>query len=60
MEEMILSPIGLMLGIIAASAKRIKAKIVFGFEHKSVKQEGFYKKLHMPIQGRSPPLFVLV
>ncbi len=57
MEEMILSPIGLMLCIITASAKRIRANILLGFEHQSIKQEGFYKKPHLPIQGRSPPLF---
>jgi len=71
MEESILSPIGLMLGVIAASANSIRTNLVFGLKHQSVnpvrkfglcffsngvKQEGFYKKLHLPIHSRSPPL----
>lgn len=56
MEESILAPIGLVVGIITTFAKRIKAKREFGFNHQLVKQEGLYKKLHLPIQSRSPPL----
>ncbi len=57
MEESMISPIGLMLGVIAASAERIGLKPLFGFKHKRVVNEGFYKKFHLPIQSRSPPLF---
>ncbi len=57
MEERILAPIGLVVGIITTFAKRIKARGEFGFNHQLVRQKGFYKKLHLPIQGRSPPLF---
>jgi hypothetical protein len=56
MEEIILSPIGLVFRIIAAP-KRINANITFGYTLKLLKHGGFYKKLHLPIQSRSPPLF---
>ena len=56
MEECILTPIGLVMGIISTYTKRIRAELEFGFNHRMVRQEGLYKKLHSPIQGRSPPL----
>jgi len=56
MEERILAPIGLVMGIITDYTKRIRAESEFGLNHQRVRQEGLYKKLHLPIQGRSPPL----
>jgi len=56
MDETIVAPIGLVMGIITSYAVRIKAEWEFGFNLQSLNQEGFNKKIHSPIQGRSPPL----
>lgn len=56
MDEKILAPIGLIMGIIAASAQRIRVAQQYGCGHQLIEQERFYRKFHLPIQGRSPPL----
>ena len=56
MEERILAPIGLVMGVITDYTKRIRVESEFGFNHQQVRQEGLFKKIHSPIQGRSPPL----
>jgi hypothetical protein len=56
MEESILAPIGLVVGIINTCAKSIKAVREFGFNQQPVRQEIRLRRIHSPIQGRSPPL----
>ncbi len=56
MEERIVAPIGLVVGIITSCTERIEAGGFFGLNHQIARQESLYKKFHLPVQGRSPPL----
>ncbi len=56
MDETIVAPIGLVMGIITSYAVRIKAEWEFGFNQQLIRQECLHKKIHSPIQERSPPL----
>ncbi len=57
MVERILAPIGLEQGVVEETTGRIWIKLVFCIKRQLVKQEGFYKKPHLPIHSRSPPPF---
>ncbi len=60
MDEKILAPIGLEQGIIEETMYGIWIKLVFAYARQLLKQGGFYRKLHLPVQGRSPPLLIIV
>ena len=57
MVERILAPIGLEQGVVEETISRIWIKLVYCFKRQLIVQEGFYKKPHLPIHGRSPPPF---
>jgi len=56
MYEWISSPIGLMQGVINGSTYRVGVQAAFGFKCEALEQAGYYRKIHSPIQVRSPPL----
>jgi len=56
MEERIVAPIGLVMGVITACTERIRTWGEFGLNHKIARHESLYKKFHLPVQGRAPPL----
>jgi hypothetical protein len=60
MDEKIFAPIGLEQGVIEESTAMIWIKLVFAYACRLSKQGGFYRKLHLPVQGRSPPLLIIV
>lgn len=56
MDETIIAPIGLVMGVITSYARRIKARWESGFNQQSLGQEGLHQQFHLPIKERSPPL----
>jgi hypothetical protein len=60
MDGKILSPIGLEQGIIEESADMIWIKLAIVYACQLTEQGGFCRKLHLPVQGRSPPRLIIV
>ena len=56
MDETIVAPIGLVMGIITSYAVRIRAEPEFGFNQKSSSRKGVHKNIHSSVRERSPPL----
>jgi len=56
MDESIVAPIGLVMGIITTFTSWFMPESQPDYNHKNVTKNGLFRKIHSPIQERSPPL----